>query len=309
MAFTANANPDIVKTLLDELFLAKFNEASGPNMAKTTDSMIFRQSSTDMAGINTEVMSDGGSWEQTEESEDLTESTPKTGDARFFKVSKYAQSLPITKEMLDDNQFEAVARQVEAMARKGRLTDEKVGFGLYRGGFTTTLTNAGVALFSDSHTNLNGDTVDNLGAASALSESTLNDGIVALMEQKDQAGDIVGYEPNCLLVAPALFKKACEITESELRSGTGNNDINVYSSKYGIYVKQSRYLGAAAGGSDTAYFLLSKDHNITRWERQGIETDYVDYKFSSNDTAYYKGRYRNVYGALSYEGVWASAGA
>jgi len=179
---------------------------------------------------------------------------------------------------------------------------------VYRLGFTTALTADGAALFSDTHTNLNGDTVDNLETG-ALSESMLNTMITKLMEQKDQAGVIRGHMPNCLLVPPKLFKTAVEITDSELRSGTGNNDLNVYSAKYGIYVKQSPYLGAAAGGSDTAFFLLAKNHQVHRFMRQDLVTSLINWDLQRNNNYIYKGEFREVIGAMTYEGSVASTGA
>jgi phage major head subunit gpT-like protein len=136
----------------------------------------------------------------------------------------------------------------------------------------------------------------------------LNSAIVALYEQKDQAGIVVGSTPQTLLVPPALFKTACEIVESELRSGTADNDMNVYSSKYGINVATSNRLGAAAGGSDTAWFLLGRNHSVTRWVRQGIVTDLVDYKFQRNNNYIYKANFREIVGAMDYVGIVGSDG-
>jgi hypothetical protein len=100
-----------------------------------------------------------------------------------------------------------------------------------------------------------------------------------------------------------------EVTKSVLKSGSANNDMNYYSELYpGLQVKFSPFLGAAYGGSDTAWFLLSTDHSITRWVRQGVTTDMVDYKFQRNNNYIYKAEYREVVGAISFEGVVGSNG-
>lgn len=299
--------PDMVLSGLDEVFFSAFNREPMPNMADVEDDMIFRQDSTDRSGVITEEMKDAGMWEQRAELEDLPEGSIHADNKRTFTVVNFAQSLPISKHYFDDEQYGTVREAVTKMGLKGMLTKRKKGFEVYRNAFTTTLTNNGTALISNSHTNLNGDTIDNL-LTDALSESSLNDAINMLLEQKDNAGDNVGFEPYCLLVPNRLYKKAAEILESELRSGTGNNDMNVYSNKYGIYLKQSNWIGAANGGSDTAWFLLAKDHTIKRWVRQSIITDLVDYKYSSNFVYNYKAEYREVYGAISYEGIVGSNG-
>jgi phage major head subunit gpT-like protein len=220
----------------------------------------------------------------------------------------YAKSVDISKNFFDDNMHGAYEKMVRNMAEIGRVTRDNKAFAIYRGGFATTLTADGAYLFSDSHTTLNGDTVDNLLVA-ALSESSLDTAIVMLLEQKDQAGVVRGGVPNCLLVPPKLFKKACEICDSELQADTANNNVNVYSSKYGVLVETSNQLGAAAGGSDTAWFLLGKNHGITRWVRQGIDTALVPWQNQRNNNYIYKGEFREVVGAMDYVGAVGSTGS
>ena len=86
--------PDMVLSGLDEVFFSKFNENPGPNMAMVTDNSIFKQDSTDRSGVITEIMQDGGKWEQRGELEDLAETTIIAGQKRTFTVSAFSQSLP-----------------------------------------------------------------------------------------------------------------------------------------------------------------------------------------------------------------------
>src|SRR5690606_32056099 len=104
---------------------------------------------------------------------------------------------------------------------------------IYAGGFATETTVDGEFVFSNSHTNRNGDTIDNLETETDL-ETVLDTMITKLQEQKDQAGKISGIEPEVLLVPSAKFKTASEVLDSELRSGTADNELNHYSDKYGI---------------------------------------------------------------------------
>jgi hypothetical protein len=307
MGLNKGLAPDMVLVGLDKVFFSKFNKVVAPDTADVLDGMIFKQDKTNKSGIITEVMNDGGTWDSRTELQNLTETQILAGDKRTFTVSAHAQTLPISKHYFDDEAYGTVKESVRKMAQKAWFTDRLNGFGLYRDAFTASLTNGGTAWISDSHTNLIGDTVSNKTTA-ALSESSLYDAMTALQEQKDQSGDRVGHEPKVLLVPNKLFKIAVEITDSILRSGTADNDTNVYSSKYGLILKQSRFLGANYGGSDTAWFLLSEDHNGTRWERKPVVTDLVDYKYSDNFVYKYKGEFRNVYGAVTYEGLYGSDG-
>jgi len=307
MSFKSGANPNIVRTFLDEISFKEWNEKPAPNIATPYDEEIAHQMNATNGGVSTEIMADGGTWEQTAESSSYKEATPLTGDDKFYKVIKWTKALPISEEMLADNQLDAVAKQVRAFIKKGKRAQYKNVMDLFNGAFTTTVTNNGVALISASQENLNGDTVSNL-VSGALTETTLNDAIVTLAEQLDQTGEVGGATAKTLLVPTALFKTACEITESKLRSGTANNDMNVYSDKYGIIVKTSPLLSDAAGGSDTAWFLLSEDHPVERHVRLPLETDYVEAKYSGTGMGKYLGKFREVAFATTYEGIVGSTG-
>lgn len=301
-------NANVVKTALDKVFFQEFNGSSHPGYADASSGSIFKQDTIDRAAVITEIFKGTGLWGLKAEEQDVPSATPRVGNQQTFTVSEYAQSVDISKNFFDDEQHNVYERMVRDMAATGRITRNVNAFAPYRLGFTTALTNDGAAIFSDTHTTLGGYTVDNK-LATALSETSLNTAIVMLVQQKAQDGTIRGEMPQTLLVPPALFKLACEITDSEQRSGTANNDMNVYSSKYNISVATSPYLGAAqTGGSDTAWFLLGQNHSMTRWLRQDINTDLVDYKFQRNNNYIYKGSFREVVGCMDYVGLVGSTG-
>ena len=130
-----------------------------------------------------------------------------------------------------------------------------------------------------------------------------------MLELADQAGVVDGVLARTLLVAPSDYKLAVEITESELRSATADNDANVYSMKYGISVFTSERLGVAtSGGDDDAWFLLGDTHSVYRFVRQGVETVLVPWQQQRNNNYIYKGEFREVVGAMSWEGLVGSQG-
>ncbi len=307
MGFNAGMSPDLVKTALDELFFSVFNRTVMPNMADIDQEDVFRQDSTDRGAVITELIADPGMWEERSELEDVHEGTVTSDSARTFTVVNYDKALKISKNLFDDEKWGAVEKMVTAMANKGYLTQRDNGFDVYRGAFATYKTNDGAYIYSDSHTNLNGDTVDNLLTA-ALAPAALKSAVAMLAEQKDQAGDIVGFDAQCLLVPNKLYDYAVEITESKLIPDKTDNNINAFSAKYNIYVKQSNRLSAAAGGSDTAWYLNASMHPVTRWKRQDIVTDVVDYKYDDKNRYTYKGEFREVYGAYTYEATVGSTG-
>lgn len=308
MSFNSSLNPNVVKTALDDVFYQEDDLKKHPELATASTPAVFKQDRADSSAVIMELFGGSGAWEQTAEEENLPEGNPRITNSKTFSVVKFAKMVQIPKEFFDDNKHGSYEMMVRNFAKRAKTTMNKNAFAVYRNAFTTALTSDGVALVSDSHVAINGGTVDNKLTA-ALSETSLYTAIQMLGEMKSQDGEIDGFMPATLLVPMALYKTAVEITDSELRSGTADNDTNIYSSKFGIKVYTSPFLGAAAGGSDTAWFLLSDEHSVTRWVREAINTSLVDFNVSDNDVYKYKGRFREVVGAMTYEGLIGSTGA
>lgn len=154
---------------------------------------------------------------------------------------------------------------------------------------------------------LDGETQSNTGTG-VLTVDNLNTAIVALRQQKNQAGVILGNVPAILLVPSPLFKKALEITQSALIADSGNNNLNVYRSTYGFQVMTSPWLDNVAGGSDTAWFLLSKNHAVSRLIRQGVQTALRDWSMSNNRTYFYQANFREEVFCYDYVGIYGSTG-
>jgi hypothetical protein len=185
-------------------------------------------------------------------------------------------------------------------------------FKIFRGAFTTTLTADGVALVGN-HALLNGAFYSNnlysiTLASTVLSSTSLNSAIVALAQQPNQNGIIKGQQPQVLLVPPALIKLALELSDSALAGDVSTNAINVYRSAYGYRVFSNPYLSAAAGGSDTAWFLLARNTGIKRFVRQGIETFLRPWGYSNNRTYLYQANFREEVVAVDYIGVIGAVG-
>jgi hypothetical protein len=276
--------------------------------ASAEDSSVFKQETIDRAAVITEQFMGPGYFEARSESADVPSGQARVGNTKSFAVLNYSKSVDISKNLFDDNQHGDVEKLIRKMARNARLTRDKNAFGVIAGGFTTTFTNDGVVAFSNSHVTLSGDTIDNLETG-ALTDATLSTAFNSLIDQKTQDGTIGGHIPAVLLVPTVLFKTAMEVTKSVLKAGGSLNDMNYFSELYpGLQVKFSPFLGASYGGSDSAWFLLSSDHSITRWVRQSVTTDMVDYKFQRNNNYIYKAEYREVVGIISAEGLVGNSG-
>jgi len=300
---------DVVRTLLDDVFYTKFSGEKFPGRATAETAALFHPDSMSQAALNLDLFGGVGNWEQTAEQQDLPENDPTFKNTKLFTAVKFAKAISISKEWFDDNNHNAYEQTIMNFANRAKTTRDKNAFTPFRNAFTTTLTADGVALVSDSHINNAGSTVDNK-VTGTLSEVTLNNAMNQLAEMKSQDNEIDGWVGSILLVPIANFNNACIITKSTLKSGTANNDLNYFSDYWpGLQVMTSPYLGAAAGGSDAAWFLLSNEHAVTRWVREAVSTNLVDYTISTNDTYKYKGRFREVVGAMTYDGLVGSNGS
>lgn len=299
---SSGLNANVTKTALDRVFFQRFARSPGPQFAFAGDEMIFQQDSTDRAAVIVENFKGVGLWEETPESAEYKGDAPLVTDQITFTVAKFTKKFHITEEMIEDDQHSVVRNAISQMGTKGRVSQNRTAIGTYRNAAGTTLTSDGAALLSASHSNIAGDTIDNT-ISGAPTVDTVEEGIKLLVEQVDQAGDIIGHEAKTILCAPDKFKELVEILESTLEANTTDNQLNVYSAKYGIVLRQSQYLGTAAGGIDDMWFMMGEFHSVMRFVRIPVQTRLLDGSFQANGDSVYRGRYREVYGAISYEAL------
>ena len=306
--FTEQQNFAIVRTELDTVFYQNFDyNNSTPGMATAQTGEIFKVLNTTHAAYIEEIYKGSELFSVTAETGAVSLTTPKVANKLTTYVVDFTKGVELSKNLFDDNMHGVWAKTVSDLAIKARITQDDNGFKWFRGAFTTSLTADGATFISATHTLIGGGNVSNV-ISGALSTTTLNTAIIALAEQKDQAGIIMGNQPAILLVPVAGFKHALEITQSALIADTGNNNLNVYRSAYGITVYTSPYLGAASGGSDTMWFLMARNHSVTRLIRQGIQTNLRDWTYSNNRTYFYQANFRETVYAPDYVGVVGSTG-
>lgn len=305
--FTEAQNFAIVQTELDGVFYQNFDFSNAtPGMASAQTGEIFKVLNTTHAAYIEEIYKGSELFGVTSETGAVSLTTPKVANKLTTYVTDFTKGVELSKNLFDDNMHGVWSKTVADLAIKARITQDDKAFSFFRNAFTTSLTADGAA-FIASHTLIGGGTQTNV-VSGALTTTTLNTGIIALAEQKDQAGVIMGNQPAILLVPVALFKHALEITQSALIADSGNNNLNVYRSAYGITVYTSPYLGATAGGSDTAWFLLARNHAVTRLVRQGIQTSLRDWTYSNNRTYFYQANFRETVYSPDYVGAVGSTG-
>lgn len=296
----------LVKTALDKLFDEATIEMAVVGKATALDEMVFTQDTATNAAVNSSVIGGGGYFQETTDDVALTnEANIAAAALRQTIITQFKKNLPISRTFMADQQLSAVSKAVRQQALTWGASRDRAAFRIYANGFTTQTTIDNVALFSNSHVNENGDTVDNLETG-ALSDSTLNTTINSLRTQLSQTGVILGYEPKWLLTPSVLHQTGMTVAKSVLRAGTGNNDLNYFSEMYpGMKVVYSPFLDAT---SITAYFVGSQTHGVSRFEREAFFTDLVDWRYQANDQYLYKMRAREVVDSIEYSGLVGNTG-
>lgn len=313
--FTESQNFAVVQTQLDSVFYQNFDyDATFPSIATANTAAIFKPLTTTHAAYIEQIFKGSGLFPVVGETQTVPQSTPHVANQLTTYIKDFAQGIEISKNLFDDNMHGVWAKAVADFAMVARVTQDQNAFAFFNGAFTTSLTADGIA-FIGNHVLLNGQTQSNQlkvaqtnTATTALDPTTLYAAIVMLRQQKNQAGVILGNVPSVLLVPSALYKHAIEITDSALIADSANNNINVYRSAYGITIYTSPYIDAVAGGSDTAWFLLSRNHCVTRLIRQGIQTALRDWSVSNNRTYFYQANFREAVYAPDYSGAVGALG-
>lgn len=305
-----NSAPNLVlvKTALDKLFDEATIENAVVGKALATDPLVFTQDTANNAAVVSSVIGGGGYFTKTLDDVSLQkEANVSAASPKTTLIAQFKKDLPISRTFMADQQLSAVSKAVKQQSLTWTASQQRNAFALYAAGFGTTVTTTidGVALFSNSHVNQNGDTVDNLETG-ALTDPNLNTVINSLRTQLSQTGVVMGYEPKFLLTPSILHNTGMQVAKSVLRAGTGNNDLNYFSEMYpGMKVVYSPFLDAT---STTAYFVGSSTHGVMRFEREAFFTDLVDWRFDTNDMYKYKMRAREEVDAIEYSGLVGSQG-
>jgi hypothetical protein len=182
--------------------------------------------------------------------------------------SAYGAKIELTRENLMDRDFGSQLDEATDIGRASNFSQDEAGVQLFNGGFDTRKDsikgyryqyyNDTVPTFSTLHPSVVPGTSVQSNASStsiALSDANLETGRLALMKQTTDVGGPLTMGGSVSLVVPmSLEKTAKVITESEMVSGSQNNDINVYKGSVGVV--SSILFDSVNGGSNTAWFLV-----------------------------------------------------
>jgi len=218
-----------------------------------------------------------------------------------------AMGFSITEEAMEDNLYDSLsARYTKALARAMAYTKQTKAAALLNTGFTSFNSGDGVTLFSTSHPTVGGGTNANRLATNAdLNETSLEQAVIDIAAFTDERGLLIAARPRKLIVPPALMFVATRLLQTELRTGTADNDTNALRSNGSIPegYRVNHYL------TDTDAFFITTDipNGMKHFVRTPMATA-MDGDFDTGNVRY-KARERYSFGVSDPLGIYGSPGA
>ena len=218
-----------------------------------------------------------------------------------------AMGFSITEEAMEDNLYDSLsARYTKALARAMAYTKQTKAAALLNTGFTSFSSGDGVSLFNTAHPTVGGGTNANRLAVNAdLNETSLEQAVIDIAAFTDERGLLIAARPRKLIVPPALMFVATRLLQTELRTGTADNDTNALRSNGSIPegYRVNHYL------TDTDAFFITTDipNGMKHFERTTMATS-MDGDFDTGNVRY-KARERYSFGVSDPLGIFGSPGA
>lgn len=300
--------------LLDPSFRAVYSqtEKEFPSLVDK----VFDVQSSDKAYEKDTSVSGLGKLVRKAEGDTISYESPVAGYETLYTHLTFGLGELVTYEMFQDDQYNVIKKAPARLARAKMHAREKFAADIFNYGFTygggaDTLFNGadGKALFATDHplkdpqgsiTTQSNYTTDD------LDEDSLETALVKMRATLDNKGELQMIQPDTLLVPPALEKEARILLESQQRTGTANNDINPYKGRLNLVVWD--YLGSAAGGSDTAWFVIdSKQAQLNFFNRDDRGIEGPEYDFDTK-TAKWSVVARWSVGFSDWRGIYGSKG-
>jgi len=292
--------------IYDEFMLSTYKEDS------QVSPKIFEQITDKTSEYKVDDLGGLGEWEAASEGaggqyEDVVLGYPTT-----LTQVKYRKRFSVSFEAVDQDEYALLNKVSDAknMGRGARAKIEKLTSAILYGGFATAGPD-GQFLFDTDHPKNREETgiqYDNL-LSGPLSHDNLE------LAEKEMADNFKGpdgimievAENPIILVPPALNGTVQRLLSDRAteRPGTPNRDINQFAGRYNPI--QWKYLSAAAGGSDTAWYIIFPELGYLKqvWSakahyRSWIQEDEELYVFS--------GRMLCAIGACNWRFGFASTG-
>ena len=222
-----------------------------------------------------------------------------------------ALAFALTEEAVEDNLYDSLGkRYVKALAKSMANTKEVKGADVLNNAFSSSFTGGdGKSLIATDHPLSGGGSAANRATSMAdLNETSLEDALIDIGGFTDDRGLTISVQASKMIVPSELVFVADRILNSQLRTGTSDNDLNA--------IKNT---GVLSGGYSVNHYLTDPDaffiltsvtdqgDGLKMFQRSGMETS-MEPDFSTGNIRY-KARERYSFGFSDWRGIYGSQGA
>jgi len=222
-----------------------------------------------------------------------------------------ALAFALTEEAIEDNLYDSLGkRYTKALAKSMANTKEVKGADVLNNAFSSSFTGGdGKSLIATDHPLSGGGTAANRATSMAdLNETSLEDALIDIGGFTDDRGLTISVQASKMIVPSELVFVADRILNSQLRTGTSDNDLN-----------SIKNTGVLSGGYSVNHYLTDPDaffiltsvtdqgDGLKMFQRSGMETS-MEPEFSTGNIRY-KARERYSFGFSDWRGIYGSQGA
>ena len=222
-----------------------------------------------------------------------------------YQHETIALAFSVTEEAEEDGLYGSIAsRYTKALARSMASTKEIKASNVLNNA-TSTSGGDGVSLLSTSHPTQNGNQSNTLATAADLSETSLESILINIADMKDDRGLRIAAQGTMLIIPTAYSFVAERLLESQLRTGSADNDINAI--KSGGYLPQGYHVMRRLTDSDSFFIKTDVPDGLKMFQRsamkKGMEGDF------ETGNVRYKVRERYSFGFTDWRGIFGTEGA
>ena len=238
--------------------------------------------------------------------------TAQEGYTTRYVMDTISMGFALTQEAFEDNLYGSLSQRYSTeLGRAMRNTKEIKAVVPLNTGFTAVASGGygvgdAVQLFSTAHPQVSGPTISNRPTnAVDLNETSLEAAVIQIAKWTDDRGKLINARVRKMLVAVDGQYTATRVLETQLQTGTANNDVNAL-----------RVTGAVPEGfainhyltDPDAWFLMTDVPNGFKYYNRVPVSDDSDGDFDTGNIRF-KMRERYAFGVSDYLSMWGSPGA
>lgn len=298
---TTGNHPKLLWPGLNALFGLTYNDIP------LQHTMVFDVATSDKAYEEDQEITGFGLAPVKSEAGSISYDTHTQGPTTRYTNVTYGLGFIESREAVEDNQYKGRATsRTKALARSMRVTKETVMANIFNRAFNSSYTGGdGKEMIATDHPTVDGTQSNELSVAADLSEASLEDLLIQIMNATDSRGLRINLMGRKLIVPSNLAFEAERIVKSNLQNDTANNAVNAMRSMgllpEGVMVW--RYLTDV-----DAWFIKTDCMDALRlFNRRALSFE-KDSDFDT-DNFKHKATERYVGGWSDWRGVFGSPGA